>query len=178
MSRSVNRQRRPVTRRQLTVLRAMGWRYSTTREAWVHRSRGGRRGPVFRLRETEVPGTFAVIDDQLLAHLDELAAPGVAAAEAPTHEVAEPDDDEVEAYEAVAVGHPAARAHLPARPRPQLPPTLVVTQPPATTKVVASLTGDEPARLITVDGRPPAVISPEDFRAPNVVLIKPPRASA
>ena len=32
----------------LSVLRLLGWRYSPTRNAWVHRLAGGRRGPVFR----------------------------------------------------------------------------------------------------------------------------------
>jgi hypothetical protein len=49
MPRRPNRPRRAVTRRQLIALRAAGWRYSSTREAWVHRIGRGRIGPVFRL---------------------------------------------------------------------------------------------------------------------------------
>lgn len=129
---------------------------------------------MFRVRKTEAPGTFAIIDDELLARID-AQAPATVGVDAP--DLTDPDA-EADASGSALAGNPSARSHLPARPRPQLPQTLVVTQPQATTTVLASLTGDEPARLITVDGRPPAVISPEDFQAPNVVLIKPPRASA
>ena len=41
------RPRRMVGRRALRVLRALGYRYSYNREAWVHRLGGGRFGPVF-----------------------------------------------------------------------------------------------------------------------------------
>lgn len=47
MSRRPNRPRRVVSERQLAALKALGFRYSVTREAWVHRVAGGRVGPVF-----------------------------------------------------------------------------------------------------------------------------------
>ncbi len=43
-----NRPRRAASPKQIRALRVLGWRFSTTREAWVHRSFGGRVGPVFR----------------------------------------------------------------------------------------------------------------------------------
>lgn len=53
----------------------LGWRYSTTREAYVHRLRGGRRGPVFA-----PPGAAF---DALDAHDDHLADAIRAALDAP-----------------------------------------------------------------------------------------------
>jgi hypothetical protein len=47
MSRRPNRPRRPASQPKIRALRLMGWRYSTTREAWVHRAFSGRVGPVF-----------------------------------------------------------------------------------------------------------------------------------
>jgi len=47
MKRRPNRPRRPASQTKLRALRAAGWRYSTSREAWVHRAFNGRVGPVF-----------------------------------------------------------------------------------------------------------------------------------
>jgi len=45
--RSTNRPRRIASPRKIRMLRLAGWRYSTSREAWVHRTFNGRVGPVF-----------------------------------------------------------------------------------------------------------------------------------
>ena len=51
MSRRPNRPRRAVSKRTINVLRLAGWRYSSTRDAWVHRIGEGRIRPVFRDRD-------------------------------------------------------------------------------------------------------------------------------
>jgi hypothetical protein len=43
----LNRPRRRASRPTLRILRIAGWRYSNSREAWVHRTFNGRVGPVF-----------------------------------------------------------------------------------------------------------------------------------
>lgn len=62
------RPRRMVSPRGLLVLRALGYRYSYNREAWVHRIGGGRFGPVF----TEV-ASFGVSEmpAELIGRLEE-----------------------------------------------------------------------------------------------------------
>jgi hypothetical protein len=47
MNRNMNRTRHRASKPTLRVLRLAGWRYSNTREAWVHRTFNGRIGPVF-----------------------------------------------------------------------------------------------------------------------------------
>jgi len=47
MSHTSNRPRHRASKPTLRVLKLAGWRYSTTREAWVHRTFNGRIGPVF-----------------------------------------------------------------------------------------------------------------------------------
>lgn len=53
MARRTNRVRRPVSENQLKIARALGWRYSASRDAWVHRFANGRRGPVLVPRTEE-----------------------------------------------------------------------------------------------------------------------------
>jgi hypothetical protein len=62
------RPRRMVSPSGLVVLRALGYRYSYNREAWVHRVGGGRFGPVF----TEV-ASFGVSEmpAELIGRLEE-----------------------------------------------------------------------------------------------------------
>ena len=43
----------------------LGWRYSSTRGAWVHRARSGRIGPVFTDREAEIAPNETSIDTKL-----------------------------------------------------------------------------------------------------------------
>lgn len=61
----------------LPVLRILGWRYSPTRDAWVHRIGGGRRGPVFRDHVSGAATTPPVdvhhIDRHLLSEVHEVA---------------------------------------------------------------------------------------------------------
>ncbi|WP_421118294.1 hypothetical protein ACE2AJ_12875 [Aquihabitans daechungensis] len=45
--RNPNRPRRIASQGTIRALRIFGWRYSTAREAWVHRALRGRVGPVF-----------------------------------------------------------------------------------------------------------------------------------
>lgn len=47
MSQSPNRPRRPASAGKLRAIRILGWRYSATRGAWVHRAFKGRVGPVY-----------------------------------------------------------------------------------------------------------------------------------
>jgi hypothetical protein len=49
------RPRHVVSRRTITILKALGYRHSTTRRAWVHRLFGGNRGPVFRSEDEFEP---------------------------------------------------------------------------------------------------------------------------
>lgn len=43
----------------------VGWRYSSTRGAWVHRYSGGRYGPVFIDRDAEITPNESSIDTKL-----------------------------------------------------------------------------------------------------------------
>ena len=54
----------------------MGWRYSPSREAWVHRAMGGRVGPVFRDRD-ELIGQDSVVDTKLFESVVEARKPKV-----------------------------------------------------------------------------------------------------
>lgn len=54
MSRRPSRPRRSVSKPTIKLLRAAGWRYSATREAYVHRLGDGRIGPVFCEHAPEV----------------------------------------------------------------------------------------------------------------------------
>jgi hypothetical protein len=47
MQRQKNRPRRPANKATIRALQLAGWRYSSTRDAWVHRAFRGRVGPVF-----------------------------------------------------------------------------------------------------------------------------------
>jgi hypothetical protein len=51
----------------LVALKALGFRYSHNREAWVHRFGRGRYGPVFA---AQVDHGIQVLDDDLAAHLE------------------------------------------------------------------------------------------------------------
>jgi hypothetical protein len=49
------RKRKQISPHALRVARLVGWRYSTSRRAWVHRVAGGRYGPAFVTEEDEHP---------------------------------------------------------------------------------------------------------------------------
>lgn len=155
MARHTNRPRRPASEATIRALRIAGWRYSTAREAWVHRAFRGRVGPVFiDPQYYNHPGVtdevhFAASTTDLeefidLAALESFAAPEFVIAE-------------------------GERAPLPRR----------RTERRDVTKVTVRLSESEEPRMVAVDGKPPRrgderlVLRPVD----NVVPLKSAAAS-
>lgn len=123
------------------MLRVLGWRYSATREAWVHRIGKGRRGPVFVERRRHAPNERAVDDDRLYRAMAEQTE------QTPPSDPP-PRDEPADAVEREEPPEPEER---PAPPRriPANPPAL------ARRKVRVRLDPDAPPKEVVVDGRPP-----------------------
>lgn len=62
MARATTRRRRPVATENVRVLKALGFRYSVSRDAYVLRIFGNRVGPVFQIRQSP-PETSTLITD-------------------------------------------------------------------------------------------------------------------
>lgn len=141
MPRRTNRVRRPVSQTQIKIVRAIGWRYSANREAWVLRPFGGRFGPVFALRPDEEPENGGVPD----LHLFE------------------------------AMTRPRRPRVLPEDQRPPLPRRIEATEPSEPRpvyQVETRLRGDEPPRVVVVDGRPPERgVDPRALRPADGVVV-------
>ncbi|MFN8016983.1 MAG: hypothetical protein U0P45_02540 [Acidimicrobiales bacterium] len=118
MARRTNRVRRPVSDKQLKIARALGFRYSASRDAWVHRIGNGRRSPVLVARTAEQENG-GVLDLHLFDAMVAARMPKVRPAE--------------------------ARTPLPRR---------TATERPVY-EVEVRRRGDEPPRVVQVDGRPP-----------------------
>ncbi|WP_426570940.1 hypothetical protein [Aquihabitans sp. McL0605] len=127
MARRSHRRRKVASPAQLRILRAAGWRFSPTRDAWVHRVLGGRIGPVFRDQDA-IEGP-ARIDDDLARSMHAAIEGWQEPAPLPTR----PDATD---------------------PADQAPPTTPATRP-TLTRVLAQLAPDELPRTVLVDGRPP-----------------------
>ncbi len=153
MARHINRPRRPASETTIRALRIAGWRYSTAREAWVHRAFRGRVGPVFiDPQYYNHPGvTDEVHFEASLTDVEDFASfvDLTAAERSDTPEIV------------IAEGE---RAPLPRR----------HTDRRDLTKVKVRLSDSEEPRVVAVDGRPPRrgdetlVIRPID----NVVPLK------
>ncbi len=151
------RPRRPASQPKIRALRLFGWRYSFSREAWVHRAFKGRVGPVFIDHEPEGPsrpltepdrGAFPIPEEARRAP-EVLAFPSRALPILPGPRVQDP------APEARAERAPerVAPAPVPAAPAPPAADRVV-------TRVHVALSDSEEPRLIAVDGRPPR-LAPE-----------------
>lgn len=153
MSRRSNRPRRTASHRQIRVLRLLGWRYSTTREAYVHRVRGGRRGPVFAVPQagTDAPAPHDDhITDAIRAALGTSRDLALSGAAAPSgHAAPKAEADPVPAPASTASAPRAADDPPPLAQRTPRP--AVATPSPAPVEV--HLGGE--LRTVRVDGRPP-----------------------
>lgn len=143
------RTRRIASSRQLTVLRAAGWRYSVTRDAWVHRLLGGRIGPVFT--DEQQPTHEETLDLTLTGWID---------ATERAHAI------QRERRQAVALGDL----------REVTDEVIDLTARPLT-PVQIQLTGESDERIILVDGRPPRLDPVPSGLAP-LPMRTPTRASA
>ena len=147
MSRTSNRPRRIASKRQIAILRTLGWRYSASRGAWVHRALGGRVGPVY-CSPDEIP--IPQFDDSTIARFDLVRAPVL-----PEHDI-DPLSPEV-------AQAPVASEPLPQRPRAAKRQVI---------QVEAQLHESEPARVVMVDGRPPRRgIDPRALRLDDGVVV-------
>lgn len=139
-----SRPRRAASARQLRVLRLAGWRYSITRDAWVHWAFRGRVGPVFIDSDDHVP-------------------PGLITTE--RAQAASPDDDLLDAM----IAHlPAVRPPVLEQP------LLLERKPPTVKRVLARLPEDEEPRSVVVDGRPPRRGVERSMAALRPVMVPPP----
>lgn len=125
------RPRRKVSGRSVVALKALGYRYSHNRKAWVHRVGGGRYGPVF----SETP-------DYGVRHLDADLANRVELITEPRHHV-------------TADATPAPIRVAPPEQRPALPRRTVSRHHDRL--IAVQWLHEEEHKTVYVDGRPPLV---------------------